>query len=111
MRPAGGAVILEAMSVGLPVIATDWGGPPDYLDPTCGILVKPESRDHFIRGLASAMSRLATDPALRTQLGQAGQRRVLESYDWERKVDTILSIYADAAEPLVGPTFLSAMAR
>lgn len=35
----GGAVVLEAMAVGLPVIATNWGGPSDYIDATCGILV------------------------------------------------------------------------
>ena len=36
----GGAVVLEAMAMGKPVIATHWGGPADYLDATCGILVE-----------------------------------------------------------------------
>ena len=41
---AGGAVdLLEAMAAGLPVVATAWGGPLDYLDETCGILVPPKS--------------------------------------------------------------------
>lgn len=43
----GGAVVPEAMSLGLPVIATDWGGPADYLDATCGILVSPVPRAGF----------------------------------------------------------------
>ena len=36
---SGGAVLLEAMAMGLPVISTDWGGPADYVDDSCGILV------------------------------------------------------------------------
>lgn len=96
LHECGGAVVLEAMCVGLPVIATDWGGPADYLDETCGILVPPTSRDAFITGLASAMRRLATDPALRTRLAQAGQRRATQQFNWDHKVDTILSYYTDA---------------
>lgn len=41
----GGAVVLEAMAKGLPVIATNWGGPADYIDRSCGILIDPSSRD------------------------------------------------------------------
>jgi glycosyltransferase involved in cell wall biosynthesis len=43
LREGGGAVVLEAMAVGLPVIATNWGSPADYLNSRCRILVKPAS--------------------------------------------------------------------
>jgi glycosyltransferase involved in cell wall biosynthesis len=92
----GGAVVLEAMAVGLPVIATDWGGPADYLDESCGILVPPRSREQFVTELAAAMLRLAQSPDLRRQMGAAGQTRVIEHFDWERKVDRVLEIYTDA---------------
>lgn len=89
----GGAVVLEAMAMGLPVIATNWGGPADYLDSTCGILIDPTSKEAFVNGLTDAMLKLAHSPQLRLSMGQAGQERVRKHFDWERKVDQILEIY------------------
>jgi glycosyltransferase involved in cell wall biosynthesis len=88
----GGAVVLEAMATGLPVIATDWGGPADYLDESCGILVPPTSPDAFIRGLTGAIERLDSSPGLRLEMGRAALRRVA-AFDWEAKVDRILEVY------------------
>jgi glycosyltransferase involved in cell wall biosynthesis len=89
----GGAVVLEAMAMGLPVIATAWGGPADYLDQSCGILVKPDSRESLIAGFASAMTMLAQSPALRETLGQAGLARARAHFDWEGKIDRIIDLY------------------
>lgn len=93
LMECGGAVVLEAMAVGVPVIATDWGGLADYLTPESGILVTPTSRDQFVDDLAIAMTRLALNPTLRTTMGQAGQRRVLEHFDWDAKVSQMIDIY------------------
>lgn len=89
----GGAVVLEAMSLGLAVIASDWGGPADYLDADCGVLVAPSPRDSFAPRLAEAIARLAADPGLVRSMGAAGQARIAAAYDWERKVDRMLEIY------------------
>jgi len=97
----GGAVVLEAMAVGLPVIATEWGGPTDYLDASCGRLIAPLSRPGLVEGFASAMVELAAEPALARRLGQAGRAKVEAEFDWERKVDRILEIYRRVA---VAPT-------
>lgn len=93
LREPGGAVVLEAMAVGLPVIATNWGGPSDYIDATCGILVEPDSREGFVQGLTEAMLKLALSPELRQSMGSAGYSRVREHFDWERKVDRMMEIY------------------
>lgn len=93
LREPGGAVVLEAMAVGLPVIATNWGGPMDYIDSTCGILVEPDSREGFVKGLTDAMLKLAQSPELRQSMGSAGYSRVREHFDWERKVDRMMEIY------------------
>ncbi|MEG4198664.1 glycosyltransferase family 4 protein [Microcoleus sp. Pol12A5] len=62
LRECGGAVVMEAMAVGLPVIATNWGGPVDYLNSTCGILVEPTSKEGFVQGLTDAILNLAHSP-------------------------------------------------
>jgi glycosyltransferase involved in cell wall biosynthesis len=89
----GGAVVLEAMCAGKPVIATDWGGPADYLDPGCGVLVSPASREALIQGFADAMVRLAADPRLRREMGRKGREKAQRDFDWEVKVDRVLALY------------------
>jgi glycosyltransferase involved in cell wall biosynthesis len=98
---SGGAVLLEAMAVGLPVIATNWGGPAEYVDDTCGILVAPDSRESLIAGLADAMERLARDPELRRKMGEAGHRKIERFYTWDTKIDRILDFYRQAVHPAV----------
>ena len=93
LMECGGAVVLEAMALSLPVIATKWGGPVDYLDESCGILVEPTSRATFVKGLATAMHSLSSDPAKRIRMGLAARERVIKYFDWEVKVDQMMNIY------------------
>ena len=89
----GGAVVLEAMACGIPVVATAWGGPADYLDPTCGILVDASNPSVIAKGFIDAMQKLTADPTLRSQLGAAGRARVEQYFDWNQKIDQILDLY------------------
>lgn len=98
VRECGGAVVLEAMAMGKPVIAAAWGGPADYLDPSCGVLVDPKDRRALVQGFAEAMQRLAASPGERAALGRAGREKVLRDYDWEVKVDRVLALYREVAQ-------------
>jgi glycosyltransferase involved in cell wall biosynthesis len=96
LRESGGVVLLEAMAVGLPVVASRWGGPGVHVDDATGIRVAPDSREGFVAGLADAMIRLAGSPELRESMGRAAIRRVESgTYDWDRKIDRFLEIYAE----------------
>jgi glycosyltransferase involved in cell wall biosynthesis len=96
LHEVGGIVILEAMAAGLPVIATDWGGPSQHVTDETGIRVKPDSKDGFVKGLSDAMLRLAADPDLRRKMGEAGKKRVAGNlYDWDSKTRRFLQIYAE----------------
>jgi glycosyltransferase involved in cell wall biosynthesis len=96
LRECGGTAILEAMALGKPVIAIKWGGPADYVQPSCGLLVDPVSKTAFIDGLAEAMVRLARSAELRNSLGEGGMLRVREDYlDWDSKADRVLSILGE----------------
>jgi glycosyltransferase involved in cell wall biosynthesis len=97
MLECGGAVVLEAMAMGKPVIATRWGGPADYLDVSCGVLIDPRTPEAFVRDLAEAIQKLAGAPALRTRLGAAGRARVERDFDWRAKAGYMLSIYRAVA--------------
>lgn len=98
LRECGGTAILEAMALGKPVIATNWGGPADYVNASCGVLVDPSSKTGFIDGLAEAMLRLVRSPELRRSLSEGGKRRVLEdNLDWNSKADRMLSVLLDVA--------------
>jgi len=93
LMECGGAVVLEAMAMALPVIATDWGGPRDYLDETCGILVPPTTPGTFVKGLEKAMVRLAISRERREQMGQSGSEKIRTLFDWDVKVSEMLEIY------------------
>ncbi len=97
----GGAVVLEAMAMGKPVIASNWGGPADYLDASCGILVEPASRDALVKGFADAMQLLADSPAIARSMGAAGRERVVREFDWQKKIDRMIEIYTELAEQSV----------
>lgn len=98
LRECGGTAILEAMAMGKPVVTTNWGGPADYVDARCGILVDPSGPQQFVDGLAEGMVRLADSPELRATLGAGGMQRVKEDYlAWDVKADRVLEILREAA--------------
>jgi glycosyltransferase involved in cell wall biosynthesis len=89
----GGAVVLEAMAMARPVIATAWGGPLDYLDETCGILIPPTSREAIVEGFAAAMVRLMKFPEAAHGMGVAGRQKLLRDFDWNVKIERVLETY------------------
>lgn len=83
-------ILLEAASMGKPLITTDWVGCRDVVADGCnGILIPP--RDSA--SLTSAMLRLAADPGLRMRMGQEGRKRVLKTFDEKVIIQEIYNYY------------------
>ena len=71
----------EAMSCGVPLVATTGGALPEVTGPDgeSALLVPPRDAE----ALASAIRRLFDHPELATRLGASGRRRVLERFSWD----------------------------
>jgi glycosyltransferase involved in cell wall biosynthesis len=97
IRDCGGCAMLEAMAIGMPVIAANWAGPGQYVDESCGIRVNLETQEGFVNGLAAAMIQLADSPELREQMSEASKQRVRTNYlDWDAKVDRVVEVFEEA---------------
>lgn len=92
-RDGGGAVVVEAMGSGIPVIVLDSGGPGAHVRPEWGIKIVPENRESIIGGMTSALEAIYSDRDLRDRLGEAGRKRAREFYAWDRLGDRMLDIY------------------
>lgn len=83
--------VLEAMSVGVPVIATDHGGPPEMVG-DAGALVPPRDPD----AMAAAIGALLQDTGLRRRCAEAGPRIVESDFRLDHQIDTLLDVVLDA---------------
>ena len=85
--------LLEAMSLGIPTVASRVGGLAEVLrhDET-GLLVEVGDA----AGLAEALARLAGDPEVGRRLGEAAAREQRARYTLTRMVDDYLEVYREA---------------
>jgi glycosyltransferase involved in cell wall biosynthesis len=82
--------VLEAMAVGLPVVATAVDGVPDAVaNGETGLLVPPGS----VEALANVLEWLISHPTEAAQMGQAGHTRFLERYTQDRMVKATRQLY------------------
>lgn len=96
VHDCGGAVVLEAMAKGLPVVAVNWGGPADYLAKGGGILINPSNRERMVTEIAEVI--LGLTPAKRQELGAVARQIIIEHYTWPTKVRKIVDVYRSVCE-------------
>ena len=85
-----GVVLIEAMELGLPIVASNVGGIPDVVvDGESGILV-PEKNPV---ALADAFKRLAADPSLTEHLLAGARKRISECFTWDGIIERQIEVY------------------
>ncbi len=105
-----GLTLLEAQASGVPVVATDAGGPPEFVvDGRTGLLVPPFEPD----ALAAALDRLLADADLRGGLAAAALAAARPARGLVAQWDRLAAIYRSAAgaPPAPGAAPSSASAR
>ncbi|MCZ8133020.1 MAG: glycosyltransferase family 4 protein [Steroidobacteraceae bacterium] len=88
-------VVLEALAVGVPVVASDVGGCRDALDAgRLGVLMAPGSVDDCADGIRRALG----DETLRAEVRRSAPAWVQARFGVERMADLYEAAYADALE-------------
>ncbi len=90
LMEATSVAALEAMSAGLPVVATNVGGLPEIVNSEVGVLVPPADPAALARGIVA----LLTDPS-RLEKGRRARERVVERWSNDRLVERHLEIYRE----------------
>lgn len=82
---------IEAMSCGVPVVATTGGALPEVVGPDneTALLVPPGDSE----ALAARIKTALDDPALRKRIGKAGRQRVVEHWSWRHTAERTVEQY------------------
>lgn len=87
--------VTESMAYGKPVVASDFGGIPDFVEQgVTGYLVPVGDRDRLV----AALKQLVESPELRREMGASGRARFLQRYTQAEVTAAIESVYRSAVE-------------
>jgi colanic acid/amylovoran biosynthesis glycosyltransferase len=85
---------MEAMSCGMPVVASRLSGIPELvIDEQTGLLVPPRDAE----AIALALQRLHGDQPLRQRLGHAARAKVVEEFDLFKNAATLAGLFRTVA--------------
>jgi len=83
-------VLLEAMAMGKPVVATDVGANADLVENGVnGFLVSTRNPEQ----MASVLKKLVEDSNLRSRFGEIGREKVVGSFSLDKSVERVESLY------------------
>jgi phosphatidylinositol alpha-1,6-mannosyltransferase len=90
-----GFSVVEAMSAGVPVVASDRGSIPELVaEGQSGFVCDPSAPDRFVERLLLLLG----DAALREKFGAAGRERADRLFRWEACVDGTRRVYEETLE-------------
>jgi glycosyltransferase involved in cell wall biosynthesis len=92
-----GWVVLEALAAGRPVVYL-LGMPRTPDADQSGFTPRTDTADHAVEDMAAALLRLATDPDLRAQMGEAGRAQVAAHFNWDTRGQEFLALYDEISQ-------------
>lgn len=95
LSDATSTVLLEALSLGLPVIALDHLGFANVITDNCGIKIRVDNKRQIVCDFAKAIDRLNKDRCLLKRLSEGAIKRAEEN-SWESKSEILCKIYENA---------------
>lgn len=100
LAEANGIVVQEAMMLGLPVVAVDWGGPALLLTQETGILVEPASEAGIVASVGHAMDRLMNGPDEAERISiNAREEAERAGFSWPELLKSWSAIYDRVIDP------------
>ena len=97
LHDSGGTVCLEAMAAGKPVICLAVGGPATQVTNETGFLIPAVTPEQSVHRIADALTRVATDEALRRTLGENARDRVRAGFTWNERGRMLSHLYDRAS--------------
>ncbi|MDQ6694342.1 MAG: glycosyltransferase [Chloroflexota bacterium] len=102
LKEAMPVALLEAMSAGLPAVATEVGGVPEIIRSSdIGLLVRPGDE----ASLRAVLADLVADGARRRALGEAGRTYVVANFSLDSMVHSVEQLYEEIAQRKMGASF------
>jgi glycosyltransferase involved in cell wall biosynthesis len=92
-RESFGAVLVEALACGIPVVATRCGGPEDIVTDEVGLLVETQNEQALASAIESVWSRVENFPAERLR------QHALGRFSWDHVAKETLKLYRSATSP------------
>lgn len=93
IREFGGAVVLEAMMLGVVPVIVGYGGPDELVSDDTGFRIPIGTREEIVARLREQLARLVADPSCLPAMGAAARARVQTLFTWERKAEQIAEVY------------------
>ncbi len=89
--------VLESMSCGIPVVATDVGGVTEALDENCGFICKPKDHEE----IGKRVVELLNDKALRQKMGENARQKVIDNFTTDKFIKAYENVYHEVVTRVV----------
>jgi glycosyltransferase involved in cell wall biosynthesis len=92
LHDSGGIAVLEAMTLGLPVLCLDLGGPGISVDNTSGVVIATagKNEDQVAEAIAEFIKKILADGSLLLRLSEGARRRA-NTLTWRAQVNRLYS--------------------